>query len=50
MSGCCADDEGRNFNASRAADRRDLCLVLLTNLGVDRAVRCAGDVVGLEPA
>ena len=33
MSDNCADDEGRNLNASQAADRRILWLVLLINLG-----------------
>ncbi|ODS99606.1 MAG: cation transporter [Lautropia sp. SCN 69-89] len=33
MSDNCADDEGRNLDASQAADRRTLWLVLLINLG-----------------
>jgi Co/Zn/Cd efflux system component len=33
MSGHCADDEERNLDASQAADRRILWLVLLINLG-----------------
>lgn len=43
MSDNCANDEGRNLNASQAADRRILWLVLLINLGQS----LAGAGVGL---
>jgi len=43
MSDNCADDEGRNLDASQAADRRTLWLVLLINLGQS----LAGAGVGL---